>query len=1180
MKTFFKILLIIIIWALIGVAILGGAFFLGYPIKTAFEIFDGLFVAWVAFLILRRLVVRYRAKRRVQQLINSESGSAAGEGDETKTRRMFGKPKTAFDRRFKAVVALLRGSRLRDKGDPLYALPWFLVLGADGTGKTSLLAQSELPSPTIDNQALRSEGDTADWWLYNQGIIVDAPGSYIGDEKNKRNPEAGKLLQLLNKFRPKEPLNGVVVAISLEKLLNADRDELFSEGRAYRKRVDEFMRGLKLQLPVYLLVTRCNALPGFQAWCEALPREALRQPMGWTNVDDESAMPFVRGTLGGLGDRIKELMIPLANTGGVTADLLLLPTQLEGVQSTLESFADGLFQDNSYEEAPIFRGLYFVGQYVTRENGTEKARQAFSQQIFTEILPADRSLRSTLSSAERAELILRRSLLSGWGIAIVALFVVLTSAYLADKGYLTTTARADAGQFVTQSSLAGNIKSLYGLQRMILKLQARVGDWWVPWFGLPGDSDPVFVKKLQHVFDDRVSSDLLKPVNDYFARQVADSFLKDGDGVGGNSRADAVARERLGSYIGTLVRRINILTAYQNDADKADLLELPSPFQSSDLSFDGAVNDASVAHYNRLYIQSLVWSGDEDGVDTRLQTLRRQLVHLLEFSNEDLSWLIPWANSVAGQSAVSLSDFWSGSGRYDDSISVPPAFTLQGKTRIDRFVAELESADPGSTTLARLKAKFDKRYRRDYLDAWARFAEHFGKGMNALVGRREWQSAVDNLATPRNPYFKLLDEMTKQLQPFTGNNVPDWLAMTRFYEQMRAYAPSDQVDNSKRNKILAKLGLKFISKIGPAGKALAKQGKGAMKTQKKLKKASGASGKTPDERAAALQEAAKLLTAYRKALVDESVNSDANSVAYNTALNIFNNPDDPGKGSDPYAQAYGSVQKLQEAIGRKTVYNRAFWAVYSGPLQVIKQYAVNETGCYVQKDWQQNFLTQIDGVPSYKLGSMMFGKKGIFWSFISKDLGPFLALRYGAGYVPTHADGSTVAFEPEFLTFASHAHDGYQTQRDSYPVSIEALPTSANAGAIFQPSKVQLTVQCQAGPETLTNYNFPVRKKIDWTDSCGDTTLKIAIGQVVLKKTYSGPLGFPAFLRDFASGSHRFVPSDFPDFEGDLRDYHVKYIKVAYRMRGAKAVTDSLKTVPLDPPQRIAACWDSAGGGD
>ncbi|MPV71358.1 type VI secretion system membrane subunit TssM [Burkholderia sp. BE17] len=65
----------------------------------------------------------------------------------------------------------------------LYELPWYITLGAKGTGKTSALLNGGLAFPVAE-QMQRASGarsgssDAVDWWLTNDAVLIDTAGYY------------------------------------------------------------------------------------------------------------------------------------------------------------------------------------------------------------------------------------------------------------------------------------------------------------------------------------------------------------------------------------------------------------------------------------------------------------------------------------------------------------------------------------------------------------------------------------------------------------------------------------------------------------------------------------------------------------------------------------------------------------------------------------------------------------------------------------------------------------------------------------------------------------------------------------------------------------------------------------------------------------------------------------------
>ena len=49
--------------------------------------------------------------------------------------------------RWKEAIEALQASHLRKHGNPLYVLPWYMVIGESGSGKTTAISSARLSSP-------------------------------------------------------------------------------------------------------------------------------------------------------------------------------------------------------------------------------------------------------------------------------------------------------------------------------------------------------------------------------------------------------------------------------------------------------------------------------------------------------------------------------------------------------------------------------------------------------------------------------------------------------------------------------------------------------------------------------------------------------------------------------------------------------------------------------------------------------------------------------------------------------------------------------------------------------------------------------------------------------------------------------------------------------------------------
>ncbi|MGB0712235.1 MAG: type VI secretion protein IcmF/TssM N-terminal domain-containing protein [Gammaproteobacteria bacterium] len=1166
MKTFLKILLYILVWSLIGVLVIGATILLGDTFELGLKIFIGLFLLWLLYLLVRRIIVRWRAKKRVQSLINEEAPEPeAGEEKKGFWRSLFPQ-RSGFQGRFKKIIRILRESRLRSQGDALYVLPWYLVMDP-GDSRSDLLERADLASPTINDPALSSDGTSFDWFLYNQAVSIEVPACHIRNPGNREKSEWRHLLQGLIQYRRREPLNGVVITVAARHLLDTEPGLLAEQGHEVRARIDEIMNGLKLRLPVYLMISGIEDIPEMSAWVQTLDPGRLNEAMGLAAAEDstEAGPIFVQRALRKVADRLKDLVLVNLTDDPGASDLMALPGVIESLSEPLTAFAGRAFETNPYQESPMLRGVYFGGAQARSSTDPEVETLwsgLFLRDFFTNVVPADRRLISTLTSAERAERTARRFVLSGWSIIVILAFAALLWAYFGNAGFIGQQSERFAGQFSERARFQENVDAMADMREMVITTDETVATWLVPWFDF--ESPPGFVAQMRELYVERTERRLLEP-----AALALDARVK--GGAKEASAGEGASYDKVSTLLWSLVNRINLLTAYLEGASQEELLALPSAFDMLDEIFTGGAGDALIGRMDENYIQYLFWKDDDVAVREEMDEARRQLLTILRTQLTGLDWLIPWANEQLPGRGVKLADYWDGTGTLPGEIRIAPAFTLAGKEAIDTFLERLSATDPESEELQRMREKFDALYRKQYLGAWSDFGLKFNVGRQSLRGRSEYADAIDALGGPRNPFIRWLTDAAEQIKPFVEqeNAVnPEWATLVTYFQTVRLYGADDGVDNKKRNKTLAKMGIKALKVLGPVGKALGGAAKKGLKTQKKL------AGKGGAELDAVLEQSSEAYQEYRKALLDVAFNADIKSVSFKAASALFSDPDNPGAGDGPEARAWNAVRKLQTLIGKPNKYNGAFWEVYSGALEVITDYEVSEAACYLQERWRDGLLVELEGVPDYKKPELMFGEGGKVWLFMDGDGKPFIKRAYGKGYVPVKAAGRSLDIKKDFLNFVARGRDGYQVRQDSYDVSFKAFPTTAEPLSAPQPSMTTLTLECPEAFQELVNQNFATDKTFTWKETCGDVRMEIEVDGRRYTKSWTGPKAFPSFLNDFRDGAKRFTPSDFGAAGKSLADAGVLGIQLDYEIKGHAPVIGALRQVPTKAPAQIAGCWE------
>ncbi len=317
-----------------------------------------LVLAWVAF-----TVLSFRARKKAEKALiegvsaSREDPSAAAAAEEV----------AALKRRLAEALTLLTKAR---GGRALYELPWYVIIGPPGSGKTTALMNAGLTFPLAERMGaapLAGVGGTrlCDWWFTDEAVLIDTAGRYTTQDSDAAVDKAGwqGFLDLLRRNRPRAPLNGALVAISLADLATHSREERLAHARAVRARLKELDETLGVRLPVYVLFTKADLIAGFTEYFDDLDREGREQVWGVTfPVEQKGPAGFAeafRALLERVTTRIPE-RVQAERSPDRRAALFGFPAQLASLEGPAAEFLDAAFRDSTLDTAPALRGLYLT----------------------------------------------------------------------------------------------------------------------------------------------------------------------------------------------------------------------------------------------------------------------------------------------------------------------------------------------------------------------------------------------------------------------------------------------------------------------------------------------------------------------------------------------------------------------------------------------------------------------------------------------------------------------------------------------------------------------------------------------------------------------------------------------------------------------------------------------------
>ena len=127
-----------------------------------------------AVFFLRQFWIRRRKQRFVDDLTEPQTLQAQHPLDRERTDLKD------VQAQWQVALDALRNSHLKKHGNPLYVLPWYLLLGESGVGKTTSLTSATLSSPLLEKNSAAEPAATGncDWWFLDKAVIIDTAGRY------------------------------------------------------------------------------------------------------------------------------------------------------------------------------------------------------------------------------------------------------------------------------------------------------------------------------------------------------------------------------------------------------------------------------------------------------------------------------------------------------------------------------------------------------------------------------------------------------------------------------------------------------------------------------------------------------------------------------------------------------------------------------------------------------------------------------------------------------------------------------------------------------------------------------------------------------------------------------------------------------------------------------------------
>ena len=209
-----------------------------------------------------------------------------------------------------------------------------------------------------------------DWWFTEEAVLIDTAGRYTTQDSDAKADKQSwfAFLALLKKNRPRQPINGVIVAISLEDLMTVSAAELAAHATAIRARLLELHERLKVDFPVYAVFTKGDLVAGFMEYFAYLNEQGRQQVWGATfqTADKSRNMVSEVGVeYDALLERLSEETLDRLQDEPVPNTRVLLfgfPAQMARLKQSIHSFLSADFRADPLScQCDLARLLFHLG---------------------------------------------------------------------------------------------------------------------------------------------------------------------------------------------------------------------------------------------------------------------------------------------------------------------------------------------------------------------------------------------------------------------------------------------------------------------------------------------------------------------------------------------------------------------------------------------------------------------------------------------------------------------------------------------------------------------------------------------------------------------------------------------------------------------------------------------------
>lgn len=705
------------------------------------------------------------------------------------------------------VVQFVKSSNLgQAKGkDALYSLPWFIVAGPSGSGKSSLVLGSNLnfqtlPSQRQSEQKFVKATQSVDWRVTSDALFVDTAGRY--QKEGSDQDEWAALLEAIRKNRSNRPVDGIVLAVSAERIIKADEREIEELAKVMRLRLDEAVQRFKNRFPVYLVFTNADSIEGFRDSFSVSKKEGQALVWGSTfpldKADSAHAMfdsefELLQGSV--MKRRLMRLSAPFAAVRQLR--IFNFPLHFGASRRKFGALVSALFRPNPFSENPLFRGFYFTaspssgkveGQTTMSGGGAATVGETFfSERFFRDVLLRDKDLARTFQENRKRPPIL------GWSLTAIGALLTLTFLILSGVSLFNNKRMLDDAEKKAQVVLANvkadeninpltkdataarqEIDAIEDLRVVLEKLDdyQRNGAPFYLGLGLYSGNQ-IYKQKLLKIYFNAIERRFKTPT----IKKVEAELKKFADGPAVNpGKLSPQDEDTLSKNYDLLKAYLMMTDKYRDKASGTDVAlafkdywksesKLPSDLEAvANLQLEFWAKQVDRDEFPRVFV-------DERALVANVRTKLKAFPPVFRYYKRKTTEISKIVEGKIGPTNVEsiLAREGGDVGFVDGSYTVPGAFTVEGyklmREAINNADKEISADDwvmgeqgKGDLTSSTDQGRLEEKYFGNYTDHWRNFV----RGISVKVYTKDnAKDALDSFASSRSPMKILLSEIER-----------------------------------------------------------------------------------------------------------------------------------------------------------------------------------------------------------------------------------------------------------------------------------------------------------------------------------------------------------------------------------------------------------------------------------